>query len=564
MNRVKAKAARLKKPRYALGLVVGVAYFGWMGWVGFGPRQGGPVQPGLPSLAETLLPVLLAVLAVGWWVSGRTYMALAFTPAESQFLFQAPIKREALLQYKLLGAQVSIVAVSIFGAVFFGAAIATPPLKGMPSLWLLFTTIHLHQVAAGLIRSSWTSQGRAGLRRQWIPMLVLGAAVLALVWTLWQLGAAFQVATSVAQFLAAVEIVLSHPAAVAVFLPFSIALGPAMAVGVTSWLVAMAGSLALMAAHYVWIVRIDAAFEEAAAEAGIELQEITTAFKEGRLGILQAGKNQRIKPPWFRLRPSGHPAVAIFWKGLTGFTRTTGLSQGVAITLLFFAFWTLLLFLDPDPQQAGIILMAVMFMLGGMSLFIGPLFLRNDLRTDLQRLDILKTLPLTGRDVVAAEILGSAASLTVVAGYCFTLAFVFFNLSTAQPFLEWQPWAAFGTTWLLLPFLCAVAMGIQNGLVLVFPAWMEYGPSKSQGIDQMGGMMVSMLLTGIMLVIAWLVPVLSGGTVAFRLFPLLGVYTAIPAALMAFAVLVGEVVLLVVVLGDVYDELDPSDEGPLR
>ena len=51
-----------------------------------------------------------------------------------------------------------------------------------------------------------------------------------------------------------------------------------------------------MAAHYVWIVRIDAAFEETAAEAGIELQEITTAFKEGRLGVLQASKDKRIPP----------------------------------------------------------------------------------------------------------------------------------------------------------------------------------------------------------------------------------------------------------------------------
>ena len=558
-------AARVKEPRYALGLLVGLAYFGWIFLVGLRIFEDAPVDsPGLPSLVETLLPVLLAVLAVGWWVSGRTHMALAFTPAESQFLFQGPITREGLLQYKLVRVQLSIVPTAIFVSVFVGPVIGVPRLPLAPSLWLLFTTIHLHQIAAGLIRSSWSGQGRAGLRRQWIPIVVMGAAALALAWALWPLASTYQSVTSAEQFLTAVEIVLGHPAAVAVFLPFQIVLGPTMAVGLTSWLAAMAGGLALMAAHYIWVVRIDSAFEEAAAEAGVELQEITTAFKEGRLGILLAAKNKRIPRPWFRLRPIGHPAVAIFWKGLTGFTRTVGPMHPISLAILFFGFWLILMFMAMDVEEAGLAAMVLPGMLGGMALFIGPLFLRNDLRTDLRRLEILKTLPLTGRDVVAAEVAGSAASLTVVSGYFFTLAFIFFQLSTTQPFLDWRSWAAFASLWLLLPLVSGVAMGIQNWLVLVFPAWMEYGPSKSQGIDQMGGMMVSMLLTGIMLGIALLVPVLSGAAVALRLFPLVGFYSAIPAALAALGVLTGEVALLVVLTGEAYDELDASAEGLLR
>ena len=73
-----------------------------------------------------------------------------------------------------------------------------------------------------------------------------------------------------------------------------------------------------------------------------------------------------------------------------------------------------------------------------------------------------------------------------------------------------------------------------------------------------------MLITGILLALALLVPVMCGGAVAFRLLPFFGVYGAIPAALGALAVLVGDVVLLVVVLGDAYDALDASAEGLLR
>ena len=76
--------------------------------------------------------------------------------------------------------------------------------------------------------------------------------------------------------------------------------------------------------------------------------------------------------------------------------------------------------------------------------------------------------------------------------------------------------------------------------------------------------MVSMLLTGTMLALAVLVPVLSGAAVAFRVFRFFGICSAIPAVLAALAVLVGEVVLLVVLLGEAYDELDASAEGLLR
>jgi hypothetical protein len=364
-------AARVKEPRYALGALAGLAYFGWIFWfglIGTGPGGDMPAEVGLPALAEALLPVPLAVLAVGWWMSGRTHMALAFTPAESQILFQAPIGRETLLQYKLVRSQLSIVPVSIMVAVFFGGAIGIPYRTGVPSIWLLFTTIHLHQIASGLIRATWSHQGPAGLRRQWLPILVLAGAFGAVVWALWPLGAAYETATGMAQFLVAVEVAFAHPAAVIVFMPFRIALGPLMAVEPMAWLGAMGGAVALMAAHYVWIIRIDAAFEETAAEAGIELLEITTAFKEGRLGMLRAAKGRRLPRPWFRLRPEGHPAVAIYWKGLTGFTRSTGLTQGLAMAVVFLGFWALLRAMTGEPDEAAAAAMALPGVLGFVSL----------------------------------------------------------------------------------------------------------------------------------------------------------------------------------------------------
>jgi len=49
----------------------------------------------------------------------------------------------------------------------------------------------------------------------------------------------------------------------------------------------------------------------------------------------------------------------------------------------------------------------------GVLTFFGPMLVRNDLRQDMQNLIALKTLPLSGRNVVMAEVLSSALPVAV-------------------------------------------------------------------------------------------------------------------------------------------------------
>jgi ABC-2 type transport system permease protein len=564
INTLKEMKDKAKQPRYAVGLAVGVAYFAWLGWILLGPEEGGPKRLLPGELARTVAPLLLATFATGWWVSGRTHMALAFSPPEVQFLFQGPLSRRTLLNFRLVRAQLSMLPICILFGLAFGRIFSMPIVPTFLGIWLLFSTAHLHQVASGLIRSSWGDQGGAGLRRQWMPMAALSAAAAALAWSFWPMLRELRALTSLEEFLLLLQGSMGHPAAAIVLFPFQLAVGPLLATDWTSWLPAMAGALALLGAHYFWVVRTDAAFEEVAGEAGVELQAITTAFKEGRLGTFQASKKNRLPRPWFRLSPRGHPAVGLFWKNFTAFTRATGLTQALSITATFLGFWLILLYVADGPREASLGAMALPGMLAGFSLLMGPLFLRNDLRTDLQRMETIRTLPLRGRDVVAADVAASGASLAIVAGFFLVVAFVFFLLAEVPVPKWWWPWATFGLALFVLPFLAALATGIQNVIAVLFPAWVPMGPTQSQGVDQTGNMMVSMLITGVLLLIGLLAPLTFGVVAAFRLFSTMGVWAVIPGLVGVWVILVGEVILLVVLLGEAYDEMDPSVEGLLR
>ena len=562
-NRLRGALARAKQPRYALGLAVGLAYFGWLGWIVFSPGGDGSKPDLAGEMAHTLAPLLLATFAMGWWVSGRTHMALAFTPPEVHFLFQGPLSRRTLLNFKLVRAQFSLLPLCLLFSLAFGRLLPLPVGLTAVSIWLLFTTAHLHQVASGLIRSSWSDQGRAGIRRQFLPMVVLGGAALAMFWAFWPFFLAVRTVESVPEFLWQLQSSMGHPAAAVVLLPFHLVVGPLLAPDTGAWGLALAGGLGLLAIHYIWVIRTDAAFEEAAAEAGVELQAIAAAFKEGRLGAFQAAKEKKVRRAWFRLKPQGHPAVGLFWKSFTAFTRSLGLTQLLAILATFLGFWMILLYVAETAREASLGAMILPAMLGGFTLLVGPLFLRNDLRTDLQRLETLRTLPLSGRDVVAAEVAASAASLTLVAGFFLVLAFGFFLLAELPVPHWWWPWAVFALAFFVLPFFSALATGIQNIIAVLFPAWTSMGPTQSQGIDQTGSMMVSMLITGVFLAIGLLGPLIFGAVAAFRFFSIMGVWAVVPGLVGVWIILAGEVLLLVVLLGEAFEEMDPSEEGLL-
>ena len=81
--------------------------------------------------------------------------------------------------------------------------------------------------------------------------------------------------------------------------------------------------------HYIWVVRSDTAFEEAAAAVSLQRAQ---ALSERRAGRPVRRRRREITPPLFRLAPQGWPAGAILWKNLVAVTRTQRV-RNVALAL---------------------------------------------------------------------------------------------------------------------------------------------------------------------------------------------------------------------------------------
>src|SRR5262249_1150581 len=108
-NRWMAQARRVRNPRYAFALGVGVLYF-W--WVFARPQRTGNVG-GLSAIlswpsTEVLFSFAILVLIAGTWLFGGDQSALAFSQAEVSILFSAPVTRRALIGYKLVRSQLTI------------------------------------------------------------------------------------------------------------------------------------------------------------------------------------------------------------------------------------------------------------------------------------------------------------------------------------------------------------------------------------------------------------------------------------------------------------------------
>ena len=114
--------------------------------------------------AELVASVGILLLLLGGWVFSGEPMALAFSAAEVQFLFPAPLTRRGLISYKLFRAQLII----LFNAVIWvfvlrrSGSVLAAPLRFLGT-WMLFTNLSLHRLGAALVRTSLLEHGRAGV-----------------------------------------------------------------------------------------------------------------------------------------------------------------------------------------------------------------------------------------------------------------------------------------------------------------------------------------------------------------------------------------------------------------
>jgi hypothetical protein len=188
----------------------------------------------------------------------------------------------------------------------------------------------------------------------------------------------------------------------------------------------------------------------------------------------------------------------------------------------------------------------------------GPQMVRNDLRTDLAHLPILKTWPLAGETIVRGEALAPALLLSGFAWLCVLLALLL-SIGIPVPKLSLLDRLALATTAVIaIPGVVIAQLVIHNGAAVLFPGWIVTGTSRPRGIEAFGQQMLLFAGTVLLLGAGLLPAVVAAAVVGFPLRWLVGWSGLVPAAVVFVMVLLVESWLATAALGRVLDRTDPS------
>lgn len=556
VNRLRRQAARIRSPRYLFAVILGALYLYWALF-----RN---TRAGVTPLNELLLADMTIVLAstallissARWWLFGADRGALAFTPAEVQFLFPAPISRRGLVHTKLARMQLAIfVNTIIFSVIFRGDATQLATWERAIGWWMLFSTLAMHRVGASIVRASALEHGAAGRRRMVLPVVVFATLVGAVVYGLLSALPALQLAADggIKALAKAITAALQAPVPAAALAPVRLLIDPIVQAGTPAWLITLLWGGLIVVGHYLWLVRLDHAFEEAAVEATQIRAERLQRFRASQMGQARSRKGKLAAVP--RLGLTGRPEVAIAWKNVAAALR--GGSWKTQLVSFVIGLGLLAVVSQRASESAGDAFLGVAVGWGAMLLFIGPLWMRFDLRLDLPRLEVLKTYPLEGWRIVLAEIAAVTLLHSITIWSLLTVPAVMF-LQNPDVLLE------SGAT---IPMLVSIVVGvpafnalmftIQNGTALLFPAWVRLG-TEARGFETMGQ---NLLTTGATTLVAAVALVFPVGAAALVLWLTndWGGWSVLAATLLASAIILVELWPVLRWLGTVFEQTDVNE-----
>ncbi len=494
-NAVRARLRRLRQPRYIFATLAGAAYFYFFFFrhVGFrGNRPPGPeampVEVGL-MVGVAMVVLMMVGRLVYAWVFSADRAALAFTEAEVAFLFPAPVNRRMLVNFKLARSQLRVLFSAVLLALlsdrftFIGGNMWTHAV----GLWILFSTLELHGIAAAFTRDRLLDLGLNPVRRR----LVFGGALLLVAMLLWwavQRIVPAPTAADAAGLPAFVHYVLRTVLAVPlvswVSAPFRWVLGPFFApAGVAFWR-ALGPALAVLAAHYVWVIRSEVSFEEASIElARRRAQQIAAVRAGGGWRSLRRPTRRRREP--FALRPSGARPLAFLWRNLISagqwfYPRTwLWIAAGVLGATLWLA-------ANPVYRPWLRVAQQVVPMAGIWVLIFVPMFMRRQVQLLLDRLEVVKTYPLRGWQVVIGEMLAPIALMTAIEWLLLAVEAVAGGALTGRyGHAVWLTGFGAVEIGLLVPPVAGLMTAIPLAATLQFPGWMST-LNQPRGMESFG------------------------------------------------------------------------------
>lgn len=566
VNGLRFRLSRLRNPRYLVPTLVGLAYFSWL-FLGSGMRRHDEGEPFAFPAAAAMGAVLL-FLGLTWY-SALKRPGLTFTLPEVHLLFPAPLSRRDLIRYRWLRAQPAMFLGMLFATIFLGRMRGgTGFLYAGAGAFLLFNLIFLHQTAASLTLARIREKGGTA----WIPLvlflLFVGAVAAAAGISIRDAWLTEGLPDDLWPWLertltAGLAGWVLWPLQCCALLPLSDS--PAL-FGLRAVVV-----LGVLALHYIWVTSSRASFEEASAVQAQRMAQRIQAWRRGRLDLSDPDTRRPPRRALVPLAAAGPAWLAVAWKGLVAQTRQTSLVfLGVLTVLLFTTIASLGIFVGGRGDEGGFPgLVLVAGILGGVAVllvFMGPSLLREDLRTDLSNLAVLKSLPISGSDLVRGEVAGVALPAVAVQTGLLAGSAVCVALAGQEELALPAVAVLFAGGAALLAALTVAGFVVMNATAVLLPAWVtpgreSAGPGDRGGIETMGRGIVTTLGRMLALMVL-LVP--AGGVFAALFIPgllLLGIWAFPVAALATTAALLAESELLIRWLGTRLERLDVSEEG---
>jgi Putative ABC exporter len=500
-------------------LVMGaiVAFQLWMMSQPFGSEP--MVDAGeVAGLKATVAPMLV-VLTLLTFVTGR---ALYFTPAEVDFLFPAPVSRRALLAYNV-ASRLGIQVLSGLWTALFLVPMAPRPGPAAAAVVLAFVFMYLTAQVLSVAASA-AEQWLPERVRRAIPVVFIALALAAV-----GLAAAGAPAgTSPEDRVRAVassDAVRAASVATRPYVELFFADGAGAALG---W---AALCLAILAVELGLLMAFDVAFTERSLAVSRRMHARLAKMRSGGGTFAPGATRLRFTAP--RLAFLGR-AAPLARRQLTELARNP---KALVPAVLMTGVWLVALVVDPDGADPSLVVT-----IGVVLPVAFTAHLPFDFRRDVDRMPLLRSLPLSPTAVAVGQLFPSALLFTLMQ---MLLVFGAAGASGMQPI--WLLGAA-----LALPPFAWAALALDNLLFLLMPYRVSH--EGEPNMQFMGKVMLAMLLkviglgllVGLAALAAWAVYAAAGGAL-------------VPAIVVGSLVLAAGCVPLTLLVGRAFEAFEPRD-----
>lgn len=539
-----------KDLRYVVGILLVAVYFYFVMGSARTARSG--PSHDRPGLLAVIMFLLVLGSALAWWLETKDH-PLALTKGQAKLLLPSPFSSRQLMLLKVITTQPLLVWNALLLGILLRSGFSTHVAVRIGVAYLVMLAVYGQRLAVALVRTPGPDTPPTARR------------IVNIVVRLWLFAALVVVAAQGAAIAAGYGILDLNKSGIPfsagnhrpwsiVLWPFNALLMPALAETGAQSLAAFPAALLVVAIEFALIFRATPDWERV----GI----VRTREERRSASRTNAAKRGLSASVWQRLISAKltSPAASVAWKNLSTAGRTQNVASQVAIVLgipLLMVATLVPAFHRFTAFASG---MAAAWVL--LLLLAGPNFVRNDLRLDLPKLRLMRTFPLSSREICLAEVGSSTLLLTFLQLVLLTLSTVAFIINPIIPGRAGQKVVFAIALAVLLPGMNAINISAQNLFALLFPKWVSLGVIRQSRTANPGQYYISLLLSLVLFAVAMIAPAIGGVAAAYQVWALGNTVAILAGAVTAGAIAIGEAVLALRWMGKLLDTVDPASVIP--